>query len=107
MATIFDKYYDVIFDSTHPVYVAIREITEWSMTGRPNNEDILISKNEDLCDVELDRLDTHIIVTILRSTFIFRELLECWADKVDEAEVILTKRGLPANKILRGLKRFT
>jgi hypothetical protein len=107
LTTIFDKYYDVTFDERDgSVHLAIREVLEWSMSGRPRDEQILSQKNDDLCDVVFDRLDTTLIIAILRTTFIIREVLGCWFDKVDEADAILTKRGLISKHILRGLKRF-
>lgn len=102
----FDKYYDVTFDTSDGAHIGkvLHEILEWAMDHKC--VDTAAAKNDELCDVVFARLDTHIIIATLRYTFIIRTYLECWDDKVDEAERIIMTRGLDPVKILRGLKRF-
>lgn len=107
MNTLFDKYYDVTFGVNDGAALgkAMQEVIMWANTFK--SVDDLTVKNDLLCDAVLDRLDTHLIITTLRSTFCIRQFIGCWIDKVDEADVILVKRGLDSRRLLCGLKRFS
>lgn len=101
---LFEKYYDVVYDMHSDQYLgtAMREVIIWAHTIGADVDQL----NNDLCDAVFNRLDTHLIVTTLRSTYMIRQHLECWNDKVNEAELILTSRGLDAYRLLSGLRKI-
>jgi hypothetical protein len=106
MKNQFEQYYDVVYgiDSGVSVSQAMKEIIRWSMQDRTIEG--VIAKNPDLEGADLSRLDTHLIIAILRSTYIIHNYLACWEAKVDEAELVLIGRSLNPRQLLRGLKRF-
>lgn len=109
MDNIFIQFYDQAYDMDTPEGCKLRHdavyiIVEWSWTVRKPSDCLLM--NDVLCDTELDRLDAWLIVAALRSTYRYRQFIECWNDKLDEAIVIINRRGLKATHLLRGLKEF-
>lgn len=77
---------------------------------------IFVGMNEDVFGENFETLDTVLrntdvttisstmIVALGRGTFAHRRLLRSWPDYIERSKIELGKRGLDAEKVLRGLK---
>lgn len=108
---ILSQYYDVVFSgpnnerlSSPELNDATRAIIVWTFAVRHEEDAKRI--NDLLCDAEFYRIDSMLLITILRSTFRFRNFVPCWEDKVTEAVNIMKKRGVNYKHWLRGLREF-